>query len=72
MSSYLIGLSGMIPIFISILKTRRVFVGGVPQHVTKKEFQAYFTQFGEIIHADLVIDRQSQNHRGLLKNLTKI
>jgi RNA recognition motif-containing protein len=45
-------------------QTRRVFVGGVPQHITKKEFQAYFTQFGEIIHADLVVDRHTQNHRG--------
>ncbi|KAJ3184830.1 hypothetical protein HDU85_001509 [Gaertneriomyces sp. JEL0708] len=45
-------------------RTEKIFVGGVGPDVTEEQFREYFTQFGKVIDATLMIDRESGRPRG--------
>jgi len=43
---------------------RKLFVGGLPTHVTEAEFLQFFEQFGEVIDSVVMIDRVTRRSRG--------
>ncbi|TPX68233.1 hypothetical protein SpCBS45565_g03232 [Spizellomyces sp. 'palustris'] len=45
-------------------KTEKIFVGGVGSDVTEDQFREYFMQFGKVIDATLMIDRETGRPRG--------
>ncbi|CAG8574243.1 11544_t:CDS:2 [Diversispora eburnea] len=45
-------------------KTEKIFVGGIAPEVTEEEFKEYFSQFGHVIDATLMVDRDSGRPRG--------
>ncbi|KAH2754659.1 hypothetical protein KXV64_000260 [Aspergillus fumigatus] len=45
-------------------KTSKIFVGGVSQEATEQEFKEFFTQFGRVIDATLMIDKDTGRPRG--------
>ncbi|CAJ0828217.1 11968_t:CDS:10 [Entrophospora sp. SA101] len=45
-------------------KTEKIFVGGIAPEVTEEEFKQYFLQFGNIVDATLMVDRDSGRPRG--------
>lgn len=42
----------------------KVFVGGLPSSCGVDEFRAYFSQFGEVVDAQVMIDHNTGNSRG--------
>jgi RNA recognition motif-containing protein len=50
---------------VSPVKTQtKIFVGGIPQEVTWEELQNYFSQFGEIVGGQIMIDKKTKRSRG--------
>lgn len=45
-------------------KTSKIFVGGVSQEATEQDFKSFFTQFGRVIDATLMIDKDTGRPRG--------
>lgn len=45
-------------------RTKKVFVGGIAHTVTTEEFKQYFSQFGSIAEAQIMVDRQTNRSRG--------
>ncbi|CAG8507578.1 4249_t:CDS:2 [Ambispora gerdemannii] len=45
-------------------KTEKIFVGGIAPEVTEEEFKEFFTQFGNVIDATLMVDRETGRPRG--------
>ncbi|RUP48062.1 hypothetical protein BC936DRAFT_145008 [Jimgerdemannia flammicorona] len=45
-------------------KTEKIFVGGIAPEVTEDEFKDYFSQFGHVIDATLMTDRETGRPRG--------
>ncbi|KAJ3149687.1 hypothetical protein HDU86_006864 [Geranomyces michiganensis] len=45
-------------------KTEKIFVGGVGPDVSEDQFREYFMQFGKVIDATLMIDRETGRPRG--------
>lgn len=45
-------------------KTEKIFVGGIAPEVTEDEFKDYFGQFGHVIDATLMTDRETGRPRG--------
>ncbi|KAG0236205.1 hypothetical protein BGX31_004035 [Mortierella sp. GBA43] len=45
-------------------KTEKIFVGGIAADVTEEEFANYFSQFGNVIDATLMLDRATGRPRG--------
>jgi RNA-binding protein Musashi len=45
-------------------KTSKIFVGGVSQEATEQDFKQFFTQFGRVIDATLMIDKDTGRPRG--------
>ncbi|ODN04922.1 RNA-binding protein Musashi Rbp6 [Orchesella cincta] len=45
-------------------KTKKVFVGGVSQETSVEEVKAYFSQFGKVEEAVMLMDQQTKRHRG--------
>ena len=45
-------------------KTEKVFVGGIPHEVNEAEFRDFFGQFGLVIDATLMIDKDTGRPRG--------
>ncbi|CAG8479337.1 3720_t:CDS:10 [Ambispora leptoticha] len=45
-------------------KTEKIFVGGIAPEVTEEEFKEYFMQFGNVIDATLMVDRETGRPRG--------
>ncbi|RIB24204.1 hypothetical protein C2G38_1916500, partial [Gigaspora rosea] len=45
-------------------KTEKIFVGGIAPEVTEEEFKDYFSQFGHVIDATLMVDRDTGRPRG--------
>ena len=43
---------------------KQVFVGGVPNGTTKEDLQQFFTQFGPVESANLMVDRETGRNRG--------
>lgn len=46
------------------LKTRKIFVGGVAPSTTEAAFRSYFSQFGKVEDAVLMIDKETGRPRG--------
>ncbi|XP_030034398.1 RNA-binding protein Musashi homolog 2 isoform X2 [Manduca sexta] len=45
-------------------KTKKIFVGGVGQDTSAEEVRAYFSQFGVVEDAVMLMDQQTKRHRG--------
>ncbi|KAG0003379.1 hypothetical protein BGZ79_001009 [Entomortierella chlamydospora] len=45
-------------------KTEKIFVGGIAADVTEEEFANYFSQFGHVLDATLMLDRATGRPRG--------
>lgn len=45
-------------------KTKKIFVGGVSQETSVDEVKAYFSQFGKVEEAVMLMDQQTKRHRG--------
>lgn len=45
-------------------KTKKIFVGGVGQDTSAEEVRAYFSQFGLVEDAVMLMDQQTKRHRG--------
>ncbi|KAI5922658.1 hypothetical protein F4810DRAFT_246382 [Camillea tinctor] len=45
-------------------KTSKIFVGGVSQDTTETEFKDYFAQFGRVVDATLMMDKDTGRPRG--------
>ncbi|CAO3651571.1 unnamed protein product [Mucor hiemalis] len=45
-------------------KTEKIFVGGISAEVNEEEFREFFTQFGTVIDATLMLDRDTGRPRG--------
>ncbi|KAJ4265561.1 hypothetical protein NW762_004852 [Fusarium torreyae] len=45
-------------------KTSKIFVGGVSQETTDQEFKEYFAQFGRVVDATLMMDKDTGRPRG--------
>src|SRR4051812_28991182 len=45
-------------------KTSKIFVGGVSQDATDQDFREYFTRFGRVLDATLMIDKDTGRPRG--------
>ncbi|KAL6866027.1 hypothetical protein ACO1O0_002127 [Amphichorda felina] len=45
-------------------KTSKIFVGGVSQETTDQEFKDYFAQFGRVVDATLMMDKDTGRPRG--------
>lgn len=44
--------------------SRKLFIGGLPGHVTLQEFHAFFEQFGTVIDSVVMMDRETRRSRG--------
>jgi len=45
-------------------KTKKIFVGGVSQETSAEEVKKYFSQFGCVEEAVMLMDQQTKRHRG--------
>jgi RNA recognition motif-containing protein len=45
-------------------KTSKIFVGGIGQDVVEEEFKDYFEQFGTVLDATLMMDKETGRPRG--------
>ncbi|KAL2434810.1 putative RNA-binding protein [Exophiala dermatitidis] len=45
-------------------KTAKIFVGGVSQDATEEDFESFFAQFGRVIDATLMMDKDTGRPRG--------
>jgi RNA-binding protein Musashi len=45
-------------------KTSKIFVGGVSQEATEQDFKQFFTQFGRVVDATLMMDKDTGRPRG--------
>lgn len=45
-------------------RTKKVFVGGVSQDTSAEEVKGYFSQFGRVEEAVMLMDQQTKRHRG--------
>ncbi|CAG0889669.1 unnamed protein product [Darwinula stevensoni] len=45
-------------------KTKKIFVGGLSQETSVEEVKQYFSQFGTVEEAVLLMDNQTKRHRG--------
>ncbi|KAL5972239.1 hypothetical protein TSMEX_000010 [Taenia solium] len=52
--------------FQASAKTRKVFVGGVADSTTNEEIANYFSQYGRLETYGLMMDRETNRHRGTL------
>lgn len=45
-------------------RTSKIFVGGVSQEATEQDFKEYFTRFGRVVDATLMMDKDTGRPRG--------
>lgn len=45
-------------------RTCKIFVGGLSRDTQKEEFEQYFSQYGQVIDAVIMVDRETQRSRG--------
>ena len=45
-------------------KTAKIFVGGVSQEATEEDFESFFAQFGRVVDATLMMDKDTGRPRG--------
>ena len=43
---------------------KKLFVGNLPYTTTSEDLQAFFAQFGEVVSADVIMDRATQRSKG--------
>ncbi|KAL5712824.1 hypothetical protein ACHQM5_014953 [Ranunculus cassubicifolius] len=46
------------------LKTKKIFVGGIPTMTTEDEFKNFFSKFGKVVEHQIVLDHATQRSRG--------
>jgi len=53
------------------LKTKKVFVGGLPMSIGEDEFREYFERFGSVTDAQIMLERDTGRPRGSLPLLSQ-
>jgi RNA recognition motif-containing protein len=48
----------------TVYKTKKLFVGGIPQNTTEDEFRNYFEGFGDIEDSVIMVDKETGKSRG--------
>ncbi|XP_010552352.1 PREDICTED: heterogeneous nuclear ribonucleoprotein 1 [Tarenaya hassleriana] len=46
------------------IKTKKIFVGGVPSSVTEDEFRDFFSKYGNVMEHQIIHDRETNRSRG--------
>ncbi|GAB2284792.1 hypothetical protein Dimus_019245 [Dionaea muscipula] len=46
------------------LKTKKIFVGGIPSSVTEDEFRNFFSSYGEVVEHQIIRDHDTNRSRG--------
>lgn len=49
---------------IGVFRTKKIFVGGIPQFFTGDELREYFSPYGNVIECQIMIDHNSGRSRG--------
>ncbi|RDX80614.1 Heterogeneous nuclear ribonucleoprotein 1, partial [Mucuna pruriens] len=49
---------------IGVLKTKKIFVGGIPQFFTDDELREYFSSYGDVIECQIMLDHKTGRSRG--------
>lgn len=47
-----------------VYKTKKLFVGGIPQNTTEEEFRGYFESFGDVEDSVIMVDKETGKSRG--------
>ena len=65
-SNYIVGKKYILSKVITFFnfQTKKIFVGGVSQETSAEEVKAYFSQFGKVEEAVMLMDQQTKRHRG--------
>ncbi|KAG0452033.1 hypothetical protein HPP92_025873 [Vanilla planifolia] len=46
------------------IKTKKIFVGGIPTTITEDEFKNFFSKFGKVVEHEIICDHVSKRSRG--------
>ncbi|XP_027342189.1 heterogeneous nuclear ribonucleoprotein 1 [Abrus precatorius] len=49
---------------VGVLKTKKIFVGGIPQFFTDDELREYFSPYGNIVECQIMLDHKTGRSRG--------
>ncbi|KAK0580109.1 hypothetical protein LWI29_036485 [Acer saccharum] len=45
-------------------KTKKIFVGGIPQSVSEDELKNFFSKYGKVLEQQIILDRETNRSRG--------
>ncbi|VDN99474.1 unnamed protein product [Rodentolepis nana] len=48
----------------ALIRTKKIFVGGLPQNTKEEDLVKFFSQFGPVDHADLIREKENGRFRG--------
>lgn len=46
------------------IKTKKIFVGGVPSTVSEEEFKDFFSKYGKVVEHQIIRDHETNRSRG--------